>query len=182
MGIPTGGSHRPPSPQADGGGRQHVAPHAGLAESALVADPFGAHVQGAPASLTPLFADDAGLAQYFISSVLRGSRMGFIHTLAARRGLSEAAVRSVMASWMDSTAANYESTWNSFREYLSRSPLLAAPPDLATVVVNFLQDRFDAGLTADYVGNMRSSLSTALQLATGRTTLRILRVESDMSL
>ena len=67
--------------------------------------------------------------------------MDFVRTLALRRGLTDAVITSVMASWTDSTLSNYESTWNSFRTYLREFPPSSFPPDLATVVVNFLQDR-----------------------------------------
>ena len=84
------------------------------------------------------------------------------------RGLTAAVVDSVMASWQPSTREGYETAWRGLRDYFAVTDV-AQVQDVTVVIANFLQSRFDAGLSAGYVGNMRSSISTVLELATGKS-------------
>ena len=80
--------------------------------------------------------------------------MGFIAALARERGLSEGVVQTVIASWSAATSANYETAWKALRDYM-RCTDVSQVPDLTVLLANFLQDRFDSGLSAGYVANMR---------------------------
>ena len=105
--------------------------------------------------------------QQFCSSVLHLSRVEFVLCVGRNKGYSDAVLSSAMASWSQATHEQYECSWRQLQAYVKGSRTAAASPSVSVMVANFLQDRCDSGLSPDYVGNMRSAISTTLELTTG---------------